>query len=101
MTILNFDLENMFIEEIIEAIINIISFFRTEQFKNINLANFLTEFVVLLKNVSNDLYTYKKNNEKSKSDTPDGYNKEIKEKNNNDIINDNKAEEKNIIINSI
>ena len=104
-TILNFDLENMFIEEIIEVIINIISFFRTEQFKNINLANFLTEFVVLLKNVSNDLYTYKKNNEKSKSDikedTPDNYNKALKEKNNNSILDDNKAEENNIIINNI
>jgi hypothetical protein len=104
-TILNFDLENMFIEEIIEVIINIISFFRTEQFKNINLANFLTEFVVLLKDVSNDLYTYKKNNEKSKSDikedTPDNYNKAIKEKNDNNIIDDNKAEENNIIINNI
>ena len=99
-TCLNFDLENMFIEEIIEVIINIKFYYSIVNFENnspfISLSNFLTEFVILLKNVEKDLNNFRKDHERSKSDIKDNEeNNNIDNKKIDDIKIENKIDDNN------
>ena len=99
-TCLNFDLENMFIEEIIEVIINIKFYYSIFNFENnspfISLSNFLTEFVILLKNVEKDLNNFRKDHERSKSDIKDNEeNNNIDNKKIDDIKIENKIDDNN------
>ena len=106
-TCLNFDLESLFIEEILEIIVNLIFFFNLEKFKNVELSHFLTEMVVLLKNVENKLYDFRKSKETSKSDikqnlyADDINNNNIDDINNNDIVEDKKTKKKTFLNDNI
>ena len=60
------NIEKINIDGIIKIIINIAYYFLCQHFHDKNLAEFLINSVILLKNFEKDLNTYKENNEKKK-----------------------------------
>ena len=80
----NFNLENLNIDGLIEIIINLIFYFKLDSFKDENIASFLINLVLLLKDLEKDLKIFKDNYITQKKEN------EINDDNNGIDINENK-----------